>query len=383
MNRLKPKRVYSLETQHKLKLTELNEIKRTIRVKRDELIKLETEYQVDTDTLEIDTLKGEIRSLSNTYITQASEYYKKAGVVLHEYFNKNLVDRTNSEQDTQEHNINVEGGSGSGSGQKHQSLGMVSGFIKNHKNQIGVTNGKKSLMEQYMTTVSNDYELTIHELPEQDTCEICGFDMSDMRNDAEIVCVNCGHSEHLIIDSDRKSYKDSPPDMVYYAYKRMNHFNELMQQFQGKENNISADVYTAIRDDLDKKQFTQLDKLTPKFMRSILKKLNLSGYYSNIPHIIHKLNGKPILILTPEQDNQLRQMFTQLQEPFKDCCPTNRSNWPHYHYTFYKMFELLSLDQFLHCFPLLKNHKLVYKLDKIWKCMCTKLNWEFIQTGRD
>jgi hypothetical protein len=366
------KRVYSLEKQHKLKLDELNVMKQLVLDKKNVLSVTGSAMELDERT----TLKHEIRQLSMCYIDKKSEYFRKAGNVLHEYYKKDLVCNDNR------HSIGVDTTHDHVRDDQTEPTGMIMDMI-NTPSMIGHGSGKKTLLDQYMTTVSDDYELSIHEISGRSKCSVCGSEMSDIRNDAEILCIHCGNSEHLIIDSDRKSYKDAPPDMVYYAYKRMNHFNELMQQFQGKENNISLDIYDAIRKDLVKKQFTNLDELTPKFMRSVLKKLNLSTYYSNIPHIIHKLNGKPILILTPEQDNQLRQMFIQLQEPFKECCPEDRSNWPHYHYTFYKMFELLSLDQFLHCFPKLKNPYLIYNLDKIWKCMCTKLNWEFIQTGRD
>ena len=411
---MRAKKVYSLEKQHKLRLTNFESTKQKITESQNKLRSL-----LDKDgngdmvppehIYEVNRLREDIKQLSKQYMEKKSEYFERAGVVLHEYYKKDLVINDNNEVPPE----SIGSSNSSTPNMPPTPSGMIANFIKhtstskkkscgygvvdNHGDTIGhdgsngvvfnnggiTGSGKKTLLDQYMSSVSDDYELTNHEVSKQGKCVECNSEMSEIRNDAEIVCVRCGSSGHLIIDSDRKSYKDAPPDMVYYAYKRMNHFNELMQQFQGKETNIPTEVYKAIRDDLGKKQFKDFDNLTPKFMRSVLKKLHLSNYYANIPHIIHKLNGKPILILTPEQDNQLRQMFTQLQEPFRECCPDDRSNWPHYHYTFYKMFELLGLDQFLHCFPKLKNPYLVYNMDKIWKCMCTKLNWQFIQTGRD
>lgn len=406
---MRGKKIYSLDKQHQLRLTnfevtkqKITETQKTLR----SMLEQDDDHwnSVSSDHLVVDRLREDIAQLSKQYMDEKSEYFKKAGGVLHEYYKKDLAadDTSHSRPDS------TRGISSSTTDPNTMPCGMIANFIKHTSlskksngyvddmdsrcnsgkdsiltNSTSNSSGKKTLLDQYMSSVSDDYELTIHEVSKQGRCKECNSELSEFRNDAEIVCVNCGSSGHLIIDSDRKSYRDAPPDMVYYAYKRMNHFNELMQQFQGKETNIPCEVYRAIRDDLDKKQFKNFDNLTPKFMRTVLKKLRLSNYYSNIPHIIHKLNGKPILILTPEQDNQLRQMFTQLQEPFRECCPNDRSNWPHYHYTFYKMFELLGLDQFLHCFPKLKNPYLVYNLDKIWKCMCTKLNWQFIQTGRD
>ena len=42
------------------------------------------------------------------------------------------------------------------------------------------------------------------------------------------------------------------------------------------------------------------------------------------------------------------------------------------------MCELLNKDEFLVCFPLLKNREILYQHDLIWKGICNDLKWEFI-----
>jgi hypothetical protein len=40
--------------------------------------------------------------------------------------------------------------------------------------------------------------------------------------------------------------------------------------------------------------------------------------------------------------------------------------------------ELLGEDQYLPHFPLLKSAQKLYEQDKIWRCICGELRWEFI-----
>ena len=40
--------------------------------------------------------------------------------------------------------------------------------------------------------------------------------------------------------------------------------------------------------------------------------------------------------------------------------------------------ELLGYDKYIIYFPLLKSREKLYQQDCMWKCICKKLNWEFI-----
>lgn len=247
--------------------------------------------------------------------------------------------------------------------------------------QVGSSN-KSTTFDKYMSSLYPEYELNIDDMYNDDMkCE-CGKDLVQKSSGGELVCTECGTSYEDIIDSDKKVYKNVPPDAVYLSYKRSNHVNELLAQFQGKENtNIPMKDYDTIKKECKKKR-VDVDKLTPKMMRAILKKLKLTSYYEHIPHIIHKINGKPILTLSREMEKRIRGMFSDLQEPFLECKPADRQNFTNYSYIFYKIFELLELDEFLHCFTLFKGDSHLYEADKVWRCMCAKLRWEFIPTIR-
>ena len=73
-------------------------------------------------------------------------------------------------------------------------------------------------------------------------------------------------------------------------------------------------------------------------------------------------------------------MFQQIQNPFDKHCPEERKNFLSYSYVLYKFCELLSEDEYLPCFPLLKSKEKLYQQDVIWKKICKELQWEFIAT---
>ena len=112
-------------------------------------------------------------------------------------------------------------------------------------------------------------------------------------------------------------------------------------------------------------------------MRRILKKLRLHRFYEHIPHIINKLNGLPPPTMTRDMEEKLRNMFKDIQLPFQKHCPKKRRNFLSYHYVLHKFCQLLELDQFLPCFPLLKSREKLQQQDIIWRKICTDLGWEF------
>ena len=197
-------------------------------------------------------------------------------------------------------------------------------------------------------------------------------------SEGKLICTGCGFCEDIIMDSDKPNYKDPIPDVTAYAYKRINHFNEWLAQFQAKEStDIPEDVYEKILEEIKKQRL--LDKnITPRRMRIILKKLGLNKYYEHVQHIINKVSGIPPPKITREVEEKFRQMFKEAQEPFTLYCPKNRKNFLSYSYTLHKFCQLLELDDFLPCFPLLKSRDKLKEQDRIWKKICEYLGWQFI-----
>lgn len=212
-------------------------------------------------------------------------------------------------------------------------------------------------------------------------CEQCGNEMIMCLNEANLTCSKCGHQEFILVDSDKPSYKDPPREVAYYAYKKINHFNEWLAQFQAKESTeIPHEIYDAILIQLKKERITNMGSLKPTKLREILRKLKCSKYYEHIPHIINRLNGQNAPFMSREDEEKLRHMFREIQPSFKKHCPKGRRNFLSYGYVLYKFCELLEMDEYLACFPLLKNRDKLYLQDKTWEKICQEMKWQFIPT---
>jgi hypothetical protein len=212
-------------------------------------------------------------------------------------------------------------------------------------------------------------------------CEHCGNEMIMCLNEANLTCSKCGHQEFILVDSDKPSYKDPPREVAYYAYKKINHFNEWLAQFQAKESTeIPHEIYDAILIQLKKERITNMASLKPTKLREILRKLKCSKYYEHIPHIINRLNGQNAPFMSREDEEKLRHMFREIQPSFKKHCPKGRRNFLSYGYVLYKFCELLEMDEYLACFPLLKNRDKLYLQDKTWEKICEEMKWQFIPT---
>ncbi len=212
-------------------------------------------------------------------------------------------------------------------------------------------------------------------------CSKCNSEMIMCLNEANLTCSKCGFQEFILVDSDKPSYKDPPREVSYYAYKKINHFNEWLAQFQAKESTeIPQEIYDAILIQLKKERITNMSSLKPTKLREILRKMKCSKYYEHIPHIINRLNGQNAPFMSREDEEKLRHMFREIQPSFKKHCPKGRRNFLSYGYVLYKFCELLEMDEYLACFPLLKNRDKLYLQDKTWELICRDQSWQYIPT---
>jgi predicted RNA-binding Zn-ribbon protein involved in translation (DUF1610 family) len=242
---------------------------------------------------------------------------------------------------------------------------------------------KEVIYDKYMRLRDKNYIPNIVSSDDEmnDVCVKCNVELLLNTNAGYLVCPKCGFSDKIIIDSDKPSYKEPPKEITSFCYKRINHLNEFLAQFQAKETtDISEDLYREIKEELRKEKITNMQLLTPKKMKDILKKIKRNDYYEHIPYIINQFNGLPAPVIAPEIEEIIRGMFKAIQIPFEKYCPPKRKNFLSYNYVMYKFFELLELDEYLYCFQLLKSRTKLYEQDKLWKNICNDLGWEFISS---
>ena len=130
------------------------------------------------------------------------------------------------------------------------------------------------------------------------------------------------------------------------------------------------------------RRIRNLGSLKPDVVKRVLKRIGpeYTKYYEHVPHIICKLNGLPAPFINQKMEEKLRAMFKEIQEPFEKYRPDGRKNFLSYSYVLHKFFELLEMDDFLDCFPLLKDKNKLILHDEIFEKICKDLKWQFIKS---
>lgn len=261
----------------------------------------------------------------------------------------------------------------------------IPNYIKKitHRKKLMNSLPKNKIYKKYMNIINKDYiKYSSSEEEDVDICENCNKEMLLEHNTGILLCPGCGLQEQVLVDSDKPSYKDPPKEITSFCYKRINHLNEFLAQFQAKETTeIPEELYNEILVEIKKERIDNMVNITQKKMRQILKKIRRNDYYEHIPYIINQLNGLPPPVISPEVEDIVRSMFKEIQIPFEKYCPKKRTNFLSYNYVMYKFFELLELDKYLECFQLLKSRNKLYQQDQIWKNICRDLKWQYIPSS--
>ena len=237
-----------------------------------------------------------------------------------------------------------------------------------------------SYVQEYLQNLDDTFIDINNFITEADICQSCHKgELIPVDHEGILVCNSCSRHVSYLIENEKPSYKEPPKEVCFYAYKRINHFREILAQFQAKETTqIPPEVIENIKLQI-KKERIELKDLTNKKAKEVLKKLSYNKYYEHIPFIKDKLGIKPP-IMSQELEETLCNLFMEIQGPYAKWCPDNRVNFLNYYYTVYKLCELLDQQEFLPFFPMLKDREKRIEQDQIWKQICKELDWEFIPT---
>jgi hypothetical protein len=242
------------------------------------------------------------------------------------------------------------------------------------------SDASNNLVYKYFKNIDSSIIDMSNFIHQSDICKNCNNgELVPYEDEGILICISCSASIPYLIENEKPTYKEPPKEVCFYAYKRINHFKEIISQFQGKETTqISPEIITKITQQIKKERIHQ-SELTNDKMKEILKKLGYSKYYEHIPFIKDKLGIKPP-VMSPELEDTLFNLFIELQRPYSKYCPDDRVNFLNYYYTAYKLCELLGETAYLSEFPMLKDREKIIEQDSIWKNMCLELDWNFIPT---
>ena len=308
---------------------------------------------------EINQSIQELKNKKNNYFLSNSKY-------IFEYFenkkNINNIDETNKLLTT-----------------KNQILFNVFKIKKEDEINIHETQNK-NIVQKYLHSIDESFLDMNLFVRSTDICENCHKgELIPVEDEGVLICNNCAANFPFLVENEKPSYKEPPKEVCFYAYKKINHFKEIMAQFQGKETTqIHDEVIEQIQQQIKKERIT-LDQLNHNKTKEILKKLGFNKYYEHIAFIKNKLGIKPP-VLNPELEETLCNLFIEIQSPYAKVCPDYRVNFLNYYYVLFKFLELLGEVHFLHEIPMLKDREKLIEQDVIWKQICIILDWEFIPT---
>jgi hypothetical protein len=247
-------------------------------------------------------------------------------------------------------------------------------------NNMLTQNKNNNIVHKYLCNIDDIFLDVNSFVCQTDICKYCyKGELIPLEDEGILICNNCSRNIPYLIENEKPSYKEPPKEVCFYAYKRINHFKEILAQFQGKETTqIPPEVIENIKLQI-KKERIEIEQITNIKTKEILKKLGYNKYYEHIPFIKDKLGIKPP-VMSPELEEVLCNLFVELQSPYSKFCPDDRVNFLNYYYTAYKLCELLGETQYLDDFPMLKDKEKRIEQDMIWRKICEELDWEYIPT---
>jgi len=276
------------------------------------------------------------------------------------------------------------------SGDNNQNINILNSFFKIKANSNDASNlnsdkysQSKKTYQNYWRNVNNEITNIQDFIIASDVCEICyKGELIPQDEEGIMICNNpgCGKFITYIIDSSKPTNKEPPNEVSYTAYIRLNHFKEILSQFQAKETTqIPEEVIEAIKSRIKKERIQDMSLINYDKMRDILRKLGLNKYFEHIQYINSLFGIKPP-IMNEELHETLCVLFIEIQKPWAVHCPANRTNFFNYTYTLYQLCVLLDQTQYLPYIPMMKDREKQLEQDMIWKKVCNDLDWEFCPT---
>jgi hypothetical protein len=241
---------------------------------------------------------------------------------------------------------------------------------------------KNSYIDRYFYNVNKLILNMDSFLYQTDICKYCEKgELIQMEDEGTLMCNQCFCSVPYLFETDKTSYKEPPKEVGFYAYQRINHYKEILSQFQGKETTHIPPIIISQIKSQAKKERIRIEDLTAQKTKEILKKLGYSKYFEHATFINTKFGIVPP-IFSQELEEILCNMFCEIQAPYSKACPDNRSNFLNYYYTIFKQCELLNQPTYLSQLKLamIGDREKIIEQDEIWKKICQDRDWLFIPT---
>lgn len=181
----------------------------------------------------------------------------------------------------------------------------------------------------------------------------------------EKICYDCGihfdEPEYIVYDLQNYMPRHKR------QYSRLDHFKEILNQYQGKEGrDIPADVVQRVKDELERE---------PTTIKQALRKLKLTKYVENAFYLDFIINGKPLPYIPRLVEEKLIRYFKYVDRSFDSLFGGKKQSFMSYYYVIYKLLELMGEHELMKDVPLLKTKIRLTNHGKVWDMICDDCGW--------
>ena len=134
---------------------------------------------------------------------------------------------------------------------------LVDQFFKIKNENLNINeNVNKNIVNKYLCNIDESF-LDINAFVRPvDICQYCfKGELIPLDDEGVLICNICSVNVPYLIENEKPSYKEPPKEVCFYAYKKINHFKEILAQYQGKETTqIPIEVIELIKQQIKKER---------------------------------------------------------------------------------------------------------------------------------
>jgi len=256
-----------------------------------------------------------------------------------------------------------------------------------HNETIKAFSRENDRVTQHRSVIMDEYLSEIDQAPPKvamatrDECPRCGIKLLLCGSRSIMSCSLCGYSVTYLDATSTSTSFDEVVEYSQYSYKRVNHYMMWLALVQGKEaHSVPDDILQSISEDLYERQHVRASAdVTQKRVREALRKHRLKKGYDHVAQITARISGVRAPRITAGTEEQLKNMFLQMQPAFQRHSPKTRTNFLSYSYVLYRCFQILGLHHMLKGLTLLKGRDKLEANDAIFRRMSEDLGWPIFE----
>lgn len=245
------------------------------------------------------------------------------------------------------------------------------------------------LTKQRRATILDEYLTEMNQAPPKvamaarDECPRCagGTKLLLCTAHSTMSCPECGYTVAYLDTTSSSTAFEDVTQYSAYSYKRINHFVMWVTHAQGKEaHRVPDEILQAVMKELyETHGLRDPAQIKQPLVRSVLRKLKLRKAYDHVAQVCARLSGVRPLRITPKIEEQLRNMFLQMQPSFQRHAPKSRTNFLSYSFVLYRCFQILGLTHMLDGLSLLKGREKLEANDAIFRKICIDQGWPIFE----